>query len=395
MQVPLASFGPGRIFAAPGKVFMRRSATRIWLGLLLLSLATCLNLQAQTWSFTGNMTQARLYPSATLLPNGQVLIVGGYHRGTGGIAQAELYNPTTGTFTATGSLNTGRYGQTATLLNNGTVLIAGGRNTSGPLASMEIYNPSTGTFSVTASLPCACGQEPTLLPNGKVLFSGGFNGSTAINNAVLYDPTTGTVTATGNLNVARAGPSSTLLPNGQVLVAGGVFYTGTPPYNLVANYLASAELYNPATGTFTLTGSFHTARGGHTDTVLGNGTVLMAGGQNNGANGGYLASAEIYNPSTGKFTVTGSLNTARILHKAHLLASGEVLIVAGNFHGSLASTELYNPSTGTFSNGPSLNTPRQGHAGALLTNGQVLAAGGYESQLGSNLGYLSSAELFH
>jgi hypothetical protein len=186
-----------------------------------------------------------------------------------------------------------------------------------------------------------------------------------------------------------------LLPNGKVLIAGGVFFTGTPPYNLVTNYLASAELYDPATGSFTLTGSLHTARSSNTATVLGDGTVLMAAGQNNGANGGYLGSAEIYNPATGKFTVTGSLNTPRILHTAHLLASGQVLIVAGNYHGSISSTELYNPATGKFTNGPSLNTPRQGHRSVLLTNGQVLAAGGYESQLGNYTGYLASAELFH
>ena len=336
------------------------------------------------------MNQSRVYPAATLLPNGQVLVVGGYHRGLI-VSVAELYNPATGTFTTTGSLNTPRYGASATLLNTGKVLISGGAS----VPTTELYDPSTGTFSVSASESCACGAEPTRLANGMVLFSGGFNGSTAIATAELYNPSTGTFSPTGNLNVARAGPSSTLLPNGKVLIAGGVYYTGTPPYNLVANYLASAELYDPATGTFTLTGSLHTARSSNTATVLADGDVLLAGGQNNGPNAGYLASAELYNPSTGTFTVTGSLNTPRILHTAHLLHSGEVLIVAGNYHGSLASTELYDPSKGTFSKGPSLNTPRQGHASTLLPNGQVLAAGGYESGVGTYLGYLASAELFH
>ena len=375
---------------------MMKTKTTVWPGLLLF-LATAVCLHAQTWSFTGSMVQQRLYPTATLLPNGQVLIVGGYHRGTGGIAQAELYNPTTGTFSATGSLTTGRYSAFATLLNNGKVLIAGGQNTSGLLASVELYDPASGTFSVTGSLSCACDRVPTLLPNGMVLFSGGFDATSgrALATAELYNPTKGTFSPAANLKVARAGPSSTLLPNGKVLIAGGVFYTGTPPYNLVANYIASAELYDPTTGTFSLTGSLNTARAGQSVTVLGNGTVLLAAGQNNGANGGYLASAELYNPATGKFTFTGSLNTPRILHTAHLLANGQVLIVAGNHFGSIASAELYNSAAGTFTNAASLNTPRQGHASALLQNGQVLAAGGYESQLGSHLGYLSSAELFH
>jgi hypothetical protein len=364
-----------------------------WIALVLLASAGA---QAQSWSFTGSMQQARLYASATLLPNGQVLVVGGYHRGVGGIAIAELYNPATGTFSTTGSLNTGRYSHTAILLNNGKVLIAGGQNvTNGVLASTELYDPATGTFAVSGSMSCACGREPTLLPNGEVLFSGGFNGTSAVATAELYDPATGTFSPTGNLKVARAGQSSTLLPNGKVLLAGGVFFTGTPPFSLVAHYLASAELYDPATGTFSLTGSLHTARSGQSATVLGNGTVLMAAGENDSSNGGYLASAELYNPSTGKFSVTGNLNTSRFLHTAHLLADGKVLIVAGNFHGSIASTELYDPASGTFSNGPSLNTPRQGHRSALLQNGQVLAVGGYESQLGAYRGYLASAELFH
>ena len=121
----------------------------------------------------------------------------------------------------------------------------------------------------------------------------------------------------------------------------------------------------------------------------------MAAGENNGATGGYLGSAALYNPTTGKFTVTSSLNAPRFLHTAHLLASGEVLIVAGNYHGSIASAELYNPATGSFSKAASLNMPRQGHQSVLLTNGQVLAVGAYESQLGSYTGYLASAELYH
>jgi N-acetylneuraminic acid mutarotase len=378
---------------------MKRTNCCGWLVLAVLLFGASLKLQAQSWSFTGSMLQARNYFSATLLNNGLVLVVGGTYRGTFvqyGLTSAELYNPATATFSTTGSLNTGRYGHTATLLNNGKVLIAGGTNNSTRLSSAELYDPTTGTFTVTGSLSCACGYSATLLANGMVLFLGGFDGSNAVTSAELYDPASGKFVPTGNLNVARAGPSSTLLGNGKVLVAGGVYYTGVIPYTAVAHYLASAELYDPSTGTFTLTGSLHTARDGQSATVLKDGNVLLAAGQNdNTQNYGYLSSAELYNPATGKFSVTGSLNTPRFLHTAHLLASGQVLIVAGNHFGSIASAELYDPTSKTFSNTSSLNTPRQGHASALLTNGQVLAAGGYESQLGNHLGYLASAELYH
>ena len=369
---------------------MRKMSVNVWLCLVTLFLGVNLKVQAQSWSFTGSMSQSRVYPAAALLPNGQVLVVGGYHRGLI-VAVAELYDPATGTFTTTGSLNTARYGASAILLNTGKVLISGGGT-----ASTELYDPSTGKFTVSGSESCACGAVPTLLPNGMVLFSGGFNDTNyALATAELYNPATGKFSPTGNLNQARDGASSTLLPDGKVLIAGGAYYTGPNYYTLTAHYLASAELYDPATGTFTLTGSLNTARSGQTTTVLNSGDVLLAGGQNSGANGGYVGSAELYNPSTGTFTFTGSLNTARILHTAHLLPSGEVLIVAGNYHGALSTTELYNPSTGTFSYGPSLNTRRQGHASAMFPNGQVLAVGGWQNVSNPYMGYLASAELFH
>jgi hypothetical protein len=173
-----------------------------------------------------------------------------------------------------------------------------------------------------------------------------------------------------------------MLSNGKVLIAGG---------SNSAGYLTSAELYDPSTGTFTFTGSMHTPRASHSATALTNGEVLLAAGENSSSNGGYVGSAELYNPSTGKFVTTGSLNTPRFLHTAHLLAAGQVLIVAGNHFGSIASAELYDPSTGTFRTTASLNTPRQGHVSALLLNGRVFAAGGYESQTRA---WLASAELY-
>jgi hypothetical protein len=366
---------------------MRKTSVSAWLCFIAVLVGVNLKAHAQSWSFTGSMQQARNYFSATLLNNGQVLVVGGTYRGTFvqyGLTSAELYNPATGTFSSTGSLNTGRYGHSATLLSNGKVLIAGGTNNSTRLSSAELYDPSTGTFSVTGSLPCTCTPSATLLPSGMVLFAGGYDGTNFHSDAELYNPTSGTFVPTGSLNTTRAGQSSTLLSNGKVLIAGGDSSTG---------YLTSAELYDPSTGKFTATGSLHTARAGQTATTLQNGNVLLAAGQNaNTQNYGYVGSAELYNPSTGRFTVTGSLNTPRMLHTAHLLSSGQVLIVAGNHFGSIASAELYDPSSGTFSNTASLNTPRQGHASALLTNGQVLAIGGYESQ---NRTWLASAELFH
>jgi N-acetylneuraminic acid mutarotase len=131
-----------------------------------------------------------------------------------------------------------------------------------------------------------------------------------------------------------------LLANGKVLVAGGT--------NFDNGILASAELYDPATGNWTPTGSLNVARWEHTATLLCNGKVLVAGGVNRESS---VPSVEIYDPATGNWTVTGSLNNARALHSATLLSGGFVLVAGGNSAGGgfLASAEFYNPgpTTGT------------------------------------------------
>ncbi len=160
----------------------------------------------------------------------------------------------------------------------------------------------------------------------------------------------GTWTLTGSLNVARWEPAATLLQNGQVLVAGGI-------------YSASAELYTPSTGVWTTTGSMHSNRWLFTATLLSNGQVLVAGGESYVNNQlVLLASAELYNPSTGTWTTTGSMHTAREVHTATLLQNGQVLVAGGGGNtGTLASAELYNPSTGTWTTTGSLHTGRDSH----------------------------------
>ena len=338
---------------------------------------------------TGGMSVARSDATATLLNNGMVLIAGGMASGNY-LSEAELYNPASGTFTVTGSLNAARELHSATLLNNGMVLIAGGYNASGFLGSAELYNPATGTFTVTGSMSTPRRFAPTiLLQDGTVLIAGGAGATDplqALASAEIYDPVTGTFTPTGNMKVERRLTTGTLLNNGMVLIAGGININGT---------LDSAELYNPANKTFTFTGNLNGLRCYHTATLLNSGMVLIEGGeQPSGSTFVPLASAELYNPANGTFTVTGNLNAARVGPTATPLNNGTVLVTGGvEFSGETdvpqSSAEVYDPVAATFATTGSLNSARATQSATLLTNGTVLVTGGFDAS-----GSLASAEFY-
>ena len=319
-------------------IFLLLSTAAALLGAPLATQGTPVN-----FVITGSLATARYFHTATLLPNGKVLVAGGDGNGPSQ-ESAELYDPASGTWTATGSLSAATSEHTATLLPNGKVLVAGGVNGDifefgSILANAELYDPTSGTWTATGSLGAARGEHTaTLLPNGKVLVAGGVSNSYSfLVNAELYDPASGTWTATGSLGAARSDHTATLLPNGKVLVAGG--------FN-DSNRLASAELYDPASGTWTATGSLGAARNGHIATLLPNGKVLVAGGFNGDSDSSILVSAELYDPASGTWSATGSLVFARGAHTATLLPNGRVLIAAGVGPGGvqefvLATAELY------------------------------------------------------
>jgi hypothetical protein len=346
------------------------------------------NGQTGTFIPTGSMTTPRFQHTVTPLANGQVLVVGGASATNpfNPVASAELYNPATGAFTATGSMATPRMDHTATLLLNGRVLVAGCAPT-----NPELYEPATGLFSATASMTTRrCFHAATILPNGKILIVGGIDNTGApLASAELYDPASGAFTATGLMTTPRVKPDAMLLPNGEVLIAGGA-----AGIDGSAAILASAEVYDPASGVFTATGSLATARLSPGIAVLHTGKVLFAGGSTGaGGNSAPVATAELYDPTTGTFSPTGSMTTVRSKQTVALLANGQVLVTGGTGllpFAALSSAELYDPTAGAFLATGSMTIPRffVTPTAALLPNGRVLIAGG------SFNGPVASAELY-
>jgi hypothetical protein len=324
---------------------------------------------------TGSMSTPRSFHTATLLGNGQVLVVGGFDDKGAPLASAELYDPNSKTFSSTNNnMPNKAAGHTATLLLNGQVLVVGGGN-----SSSELYNPSSKTWSSAGGIG---GQRSyhsaTLLPNGKVLIAGGSDQSGKTSNtALLYDPLTGSYSGTGDMTLSREFHTATLLPSGKVLIAGGRTSSGSG-----YTYQATAEIYDPGLGTFTLAGSMLSARYGHTAALLSNGNVLLAGGANTDA----IATAELYDLVTGAFSLTGPLATARLFSTA--MPFKGIVVEAGGLKGStqLSSAEQYQGSFLSFGN---MTAPRAAHTATVLNDGSVLIIGGQ----GSNGTPVATAEL--
>jgi galactose oxidase-like protein len=341
--------------------------------LILLFLTAAAGQSPGTFTATGNLTTNRLFPRATLLPNGKVLITGSGSQVSG----AELYDPFTGKFTATGNTRSWA-SHSSTLLADGSVLLAGGYGSNGA-PSAELYNPATGTFTPTGEMTTARLGQGTLLKDGRVLFLGGEAAPPwpAELTGELYDPATGKFTALGTFaGIGQFVSTATLLADGRVLILG-----------------RGAGLYDPGSGTFSPTG---TPTGWDGSAILlTNGKVLFTGGiDDNGED----IHAELYDPGTGVFAPTGSMTTPRVDHSATLLADGTVLLAGsqrseGDGAGrGFASAELYDPVTGTSSATGDMITPRFGQAAVLLPDGTVLIAGGGANGIGEPG---ARAELYH
>ena len=270
-----------------------------------------------------------------------------------------------------------RAGHTATLLPDGQVLVTGGCVVDGCdgglTPSAELYDPVQNTFSTASDLAVArVGHQAVMLPTNKVLILGGWAGDEVTATAERYDPKTGQFEVVGEMLEPRDGFTATQLQDGRVLVTGG--------YNGSMNRLSSAELYDPATGRFKATTPMHETRMSHSASLLPDGRVLIVGGSR--ARGDVSATAEIFDPVTQQFSLVGDLNTPRHKHAAVVLQDGKVLIVGGAGVGDWSeqynSTELFDVATLSFRPAATMTTQRfkLPDAVTLLSSGEVLVAGG-------------------
>ena len=331
-----------------------------------------------------SMHDRRADHTATLLPDGRVLIAGGMVENGVFLNSAELYDPAKGTFVATASMQSRRVGQSATLLPNGKVLIAGGlagrvsEGGPGNVATTEIYDPATARF--TPGLPMTTprtGHIAALLSNGKVLVAGGADGDEhALASAEIYDSATNKWTATGSMLTPRASRAAVVLKDGRVLVTGG-----GEGWNL-------AEIYDPARGVWQATGNMTTRRVKHSATLLPDGRVLITGGSPDNQ-WHPVRSAEIFDPRTNKFTAITDMELARfkIPDATAVLKNGRILIAGG-----AAEVEVYDNAAGKFFRAGSLDEAHYFASTTLLKDGRALITGGYSASRGRPNGPLSTEQ---
>lgn len=305
-------------------------------GAVILSAAETSDAEGEVWTQRGAMIQRRFGHAAALLGNGQVLVVGG--KDVSSLASAERFDPVGGMWLTTGSLRTARRYLTATTLNDGRVLVTGGIDPAGKYpAATELYDPLTQVWSDGGVM--AAGRfyhTATKLPDGRVLVVGGIGTAGRLRSAELFNPVSGAWTSAGNTSVAHERHTATLLTDGRVLVVGGFGDAGA---------LTTVELFNPATTTWSVTGKLRMGRGAQTATLLASGRVLVTGGSGgNGVTLSSLVTAEVFNPAAGSWGLTGALVTPRHNHQAVLLTNGRVLVTGGLQappSSTLSSTELY------------------------------------------------------
>lgn len=286
---------------------------------------------SDAFASAGIALEARMRPSVIALQDGRVLIAGGRGGPKGeALASAEIFDPVATTFTATGNLSEPHYEPSAALLDDGRVLIAGGYAGRDPIATADLYDPATGQFTPTGNLNVARIQSTgvTRLADGRILIVGGWGAKLPLASAEIYDPATGQFSLAGEMPEGRALHALVTLADGRVLVVGGSGEAGSNGFPV---YNPTALLYDPATATFTPTGDLAHPRDQAAAALLPDGRVLVAGGSRLEGNPGSVTvpMAEIYDPASGTFSDAGEMLVPSYDAHPATLADGSILLAGG------------------------------------------------------------------
>ncbi len=374
---------------------MRRFAKAVFIAVLILTAGIFLKGSITQpsiggWLPAGSMAEARSGAASALLQDGRILITGG-DNGSGPRATAEFFD-TTGAFVAAPQMGMARSAHSATVLADGRILVAGGSTGAAATNAAEIFDAAANAWTPVAGgmIQARSNHTASLLANGRVLFAGGDNAGAPVAALEIFDPVALSFSSVGTMSAARMSFASAVLADGRVMLIGGS--NGSTP-------LASTEIFDPLSNSVTPGPALSAPRMAHSATTLLDGRVLVAGGTTvvTNADGSTtstdLASAEIYDPSTGNFAVSASsLAAPRRDHAAFLLPNNNsVLIVGGTSSGNeIGTAEMFVPSTGTFIATGSPAAARQHATGtALKQDGILFLAGGSNST-----GTLATAELY-
>ena len=330
-----------------------------------------------SWSAAPSLGGARQLHTATLISGTRVLVSAGLSPG-GPTASSEIFDSQTRRWSPAAPLATPRIAHVAVTLRGGRVLAAGGGGFSlasrpSYLSSGEVYNPASNLWLSAGTMRTErANAAATLLGDGRVLVAGGLNSfGPGLKSAEIYDPTKNLWSPAGDMREARFHHTATLLPNRKVLVAGGHQLTGDG--STVA--LSSAELYDPASNSWSKAPRMSVPRDNHTATPLSGGRVLVVGGGTRTA--GFVGTAELYDPGGNRWASAGRLFDRRAFHGATALPGGDVLAVGGlDDCGALSSVERFSPGSGRWARERSLRTPRSRATATAFVGAQAVVAGG-------------------
>lgn len=331
--------------------------------------------RADEWTSAPSMAARRALHTATLLTDGRVLVAGGIPTYTSlepASASAEIFDPASGAWSNVPPMFGARFEHCAARLADGRVLVAGGQNWTSNLVTVEIFDPGVGAWTAATSMFTTrhwC--SATLLRDGRVLVAGGLHNADAVDVVEVYDPVSDAWSKAPPMSTARAMHTATLLDDGRVLLTGGTIKWD------ISGVRAGAEIFDPATESWSSAGDMAEPRCMHTATRLDDGRVLVAGGEQHDGPHLFRASAEVFDPVKGGWSATGAMHAERAGHVAALLGNGRVLVAGGHaVKDVIGGAEIYDPAAGAWVEVMPMHVSRDFSEATLLADGRVLVEGG-------------------